>query len=482
MSPLLWLFLIPLGASLASLSFSWFPPPLQKRLAIAMSFLPLVVLLSFHGSWTSQQVNFPWIPALSVNFHLEVDPLSLIFLYLTALIIPFSFFAVNGKKLSYPSLYYSLVLLLQGLLIGFFTARDLVVFTIFWEAMLLPLYFVISLWGGTARIAASIKFLIYMIAGSALMVAAVLSLYLSNWNTNQISSFGFEALSQGSESTPYAFWILGIFLLAFAVKTPLFPFHAWLPSAYYEAPFGGTILLAAILSKAGIYGMIRIGGDLFPSLIREWSPLMIGLGVTGVFYGGFAAWLQKDYKKLIAYSSFSHVNFIIVGLFVWNEASQSGAILQAVNHGVTITALFLAASWLDERLGTTLISEGGGLCKYMPKLCWFTLIFVLSNVALPGTNNFVGEFLILFGFFGTDPKFAAILALSVIVTAIYMLRLMQKIYFETPIPQKSNLVDMGRSEMVAAIPLVLLILWVGFYPSVILNEIQPPSVPAEEAR
>ena len=246
-----------------------------------------------------------------------MDFVSWVFLWLTALIIPISFLAVKEENLPLPHVFYALILLLEGLLFGFFTARDLVAFTLFYEAMLLPLYFIISIWGGSQRRHAAIQFLIYMVAGSALMIAAILALY-------QIGgSFNLDHLANLKAPLPYAPWIFAIFLLAFAVKTPLFPFHIWLPDAYCQAPTSGTILLSALLSKAGIYGIYRIVMGLFPDLLKAGMPWLLGLSIAGVLYGALAAWRQQDFKRLIAYSSFSHVNFILVGLLFRLELSCS---------------------------------------------------------------------------------------------------------------------------------------------------------------
>lgn len=470
MPNLMWLFIVPLLASVVA-----FVLPITgktfKSLAIGLSLIPLAMLLYGQANWIGSQVNYAWLPALSINFHLAIDSLSLLFLYLTAVIIPISLIPVRPENLPHPNLFYGLVLFLQALLIGFFTARDLVVFTIFWEGMLLPLYFIISLWGGPKRQTAALKFLIYMITGSVLMVAAVLALYFAS-SSSGTGSFNFDALAQVSQTAPYAAVLAAIFLLAFSVKTPLFPFHAWLPDAYTQAPTAGTILLSAILSKAGIYGFLRIGLELFPSFMNAWSPLFLGLAIVGVFYGGLAAWMQNDYKRLIAYSSFSHVNFILVGIFVWNEAAHGGAILQAINHGITIAALFLVAGWLEERIGTTHFGHVSGLAKFLPQLCWLTLFFVLSSVALPGLNNFVGELMILFGLFSTNPWLAAFLALTVIVSVIYMLRWMQKVYFEAPSFFENSWVDIKGKEILLAMPLVALILWIGIYPTPVLNQVE----------
>jgi NADH-quinone oxidoreductase subunit M len=472
---LMWLFIIPFLASAIALLY----PPISGRhfrqLAILMSLIPLVMLIIGNLKWIGAFVEYSWFPAASIEFYLRIDSLSLLFLFLTAIVIPVSLLSVQGDDLPHPNIFYSLVLLLEGLLIGFFTARDLVVFTIFWEAMLLPLYFIINLWGGPQRQNASLKFLIYMIAGSVLMVAAVLTLYFASASVHGTGTFNIDNLAKISASAPYVSLLAAIFLLAFAVKTPLFPFHAWLPDAYCQASTAGTILLSAILSKAGIYGILRIGMELFPDQIKAWSPVLLGLAIAGVFYGGFAAWMQKDYKRLIAYSSFSHVNFILVGLFIWNQTAHSGAILQALNHGITIAALFLVAGWLEDSLGTTSMGQISGIAKFLPYLCWLTMVFVISAIAVPGTNTFVGELLILFGLFKSNPWLSAFLALTVILSVIYMLRWMQKVYFESPVFFQERWIDIGAKEFTIALPLAALILWIGFYPAPILNQIKPAS-------
>jgi NADH-quinone oxidoreductase subunit M len=468
MPNLMILFLLPFAASFLMFSLRVFSGKCLKRIAICLSLIPLIYLSYYHHQWIGSSVHYAWLPQLSIDFFLKVDALSLIFIYLSVIVVSTSLFAVKCTTLPSPNVFYGLIFLLEGLLIGFFSARDLVVFTIFWESMLLPLYFIINLWGGPLRQMAALKFLIYMFAGSVFMIAAVLALYFANGS----NTFNMDELAQRTAVVAYMPLICAVFLLAFSVKTPLFPFHAWLPDAYYEAPPAGTILLSAILSKAGIYGFLRIGMEIFPTYMRDWSPLLLGLAVIGVFYGGLAAWMQKDYKRLIAYSSFSHVNFILAGVFVWNQTAQSGAILQAFNHGITIAALFLAGYWLEQRMGTTAIGEFKGLAKYLPKLCWLTLFFVLSSVALPGTNNFIGELMILFGLFQQDPWWAAFLTLSVILSVIYMLRWMQKVYFEKPTPASELFIDIKTKELLIALPLVLLILWVGIYPTPLLKIIK----------
>lgn len=468
MSWLMWLFLVPFLSAIITLGCGWIGDKYLKRLALMLSLIPLLILLINYRSLIGERVQYDWIPMLSIQFHLSVDALSILFLYLTAIIVPVSIVAVSSENLPYPRTFYTLTLFLQGLLIAFFTVRDLALFTVFWEAMLLPLYFIINIWGKAQRQQASLKFLIYMIAGSALMVAAVLGLYLASGST----TFNLDILANTASASPYAAWIFAIFMLAFAVKTPLFPFHAWLPDAYYEAPVPGTILLSAILSKAGIYGILRISIGLFPDLMVEAGPLLLGFAMAGVFYGALNAWVQTDFKRLISYSSLSHVNFILAGLFIWSQTAHSGAILQSINHGITIAALFLVAGWLEERLGTTSMVGVSGLAKYTPHLCWLTLVFVLSNVAVPGTNNFIGELLILFGLFGKNPWLAAILGLSIILSVVYMLRWMQKVYFDKPSSFQPGWVDIKAKELVVALPLAAIIFWIGVYPAPILKDIE----------
>lgn len=453
---LLTLFLTPIIA--AGLVFSFVK---NKSMAIIFSLIPLGILMYAPLA----PVDYPWISTLNIRFHLSVDSLSLIFLYLVNIIIPISIAAQN-TPIEQKNVFYGLILVLQGLLIGFFTSQDLVCFTFFFEAMLIPLYFLISSWGKNGHVNAAFKFIIYMAAGSCLLVAALLATYLA------ANSFDMMQLAKTAEKLPHAALIAAAFLLAFCVKTPLWPFHAWLPDAYTKAPLSATILLSAILSKAGIYGIIRVSMGLFPHLSMQWSPYLITLSIIGVLYGAFAAWGQTDFKRLIAYSSFSHVNFVLVGLFVWNQMAHSGAILQAVNHAITITGLFLVASWLEKRLGTTQFGQVSGLACYMPRLCWITFFFVMSAVALPGLNNFISEVMVLYGVFQVHILLSALLGLTVIFSILYMLRWIHSVYFETPSPYESNWLDIKAKETSLALPLIALIIWLGIYPGPVLNQVE----------
>ncbi|MBS0634731.1 MAG: NADH-quinone oxidoreductase subunit M [Verrucomicrobia bacterium] len=418
---------------------------MKQKLAFVLSLIPLLALI--FGNWNGASFDYVWIKALSVHFHLGVDNLSLIFLYLVAAIVPI---AILSKKYD-STLFYGLIFLTEALLIGLFTARDLITFIFFFEAVLIPLYFLIAKWGDEK---AAFTFIIYMIAGSSLMIAGALGLYLAS---------GSFDMNQVQEMPLLAF----VFLLAFAVKTPLFPFHAWLPDAYSKAPVPVTILLSALLSKAGVYGILRVSFGIFPATMQAWSPILLILAIIGVLYGAFCAWSELDYKRLIAYSSFSHVNFILAGLFVWNSMAQNGAILAAVNHAITITALFLVASWLEMRIGTTKYGNVSGLTAFMPKLAWLTLFFVLSSVALPGLNNFVSEAMVLYGLFQQSIWLSATLGLTVIFSVIYMLRWFHSVYFDAP-KASMQLADIQTKEFALAIPLVAAIVWLGIYPGPIL--------------
>lgn len=449
MNEMIALFILPLLAAPLVLV-----PKNGKAMALVLSLLPLGILLSYREF---SEVNSDWFSPLAIRFHLQVDALSRIFLYLTAIIIPFCI--AIAKNL--PNSFFSLTLLLQGLLIGFFTAKDLALFTIFWEAMLLPLYFMIQRWERAQ--ANAYQFLLYMVAGSCLAILALLSLYFT------LHSFELSSLKDTAESCSCAKWVFLAFLLAFLVKTPLFPFHSWLLGVYYYTPTPITILLSALLSKVGIYGILRISIDLFPHLMQQFSSVLTLLALVGVFYGALAAWRESDYKRMLAYSSFSHINFILLALFSSSSLAYTGAIVQTVNHSITATALFLVASWLESRVGSTSMNSAGGAAQSMPYLCWLTLFFVLSSIALPGTGSFVGEFITLLGLFSKTPWVAAIVSITIVFSANYMLRWMQKVYFQEATLHSK---DLTTVELAIATPLIVLIVWMGVYPTELLDTIQ----------
>lgn len=448
MSSLYLLLLIPVACALLSMSLF----KLNRFSASLLSTIPLWILLM--GS--QERVELSWIPSLNIHFSLQVDGVSRLFLYLTAIIIPLVF--LTSSKEEDSQRFFGTVFLLQSLLFGFFLANDLVLFTLFWEAMLLPLFYLLLVFGGADRQRAAIRFLIYMLAGSCLLVAGVISLYLHA----EPHTFALDGLR--AQAGTYAPWIFFVFFLAFAVKTPL-PFHAWLPDAYTQASTSGTIILAALLSKAGIYGIYRIGLGLFPQVMLEYSGPLTILAIVGVLYGGFCAWAQEDYKRLIAYSSFSHVNFILAGLFAGSAVAHQGALLQVFNHGITITALFLIVHLVHERIHSGNLSAGGGMASLLPKLSWTALFFVLASIALPGTGNFVGEVLILFGIFGQSGILAAILGLSLILGAAYMLRFQHRLFFGPVNPHMPKAEDLKWVEFLPLLILVFFVLLAGLHPA-----------------
>jgi NADH-quinone oxidoreductase subunit M len=479
--PLLWLLLFPLVGCGWLLVFAMVEKR-AKELALVASLCPLILLAYGQQAWVGSSFMMPWLPTLGINFHLVIDALSLPFLYLTAIVVPISLcVAKSNNATPLTPRFFALILGLEALMLAFFMAQDLVLFIALWEAILFPIYFIILFWGGLGRQKASLKFLIYMIAGSALMVAATLALYF-HARAHVGATFDIQALSAIPLPSMWQKVLCAVFLLAFAVKTPLFPFHAWLPLAYGQASTSGSILLAGVLSKAGIYAFLRIGVGLFPVVFREWSPFLAALAIVGVLYAAIAAAMQNDFKQLIAYSSLSHVNFILVGIFVWDSTAHEAAILQAFNHSITIAALFVVAHWLEVRIGSTSMGQVHGVATYMPKLCWITLAFAMAAVSLPSTSNFVGELLILSALFKKDMFLTALLTLSVILSAVYMLRWMQKVFFEEPSPRHENWTDINFKEIAVICPLLLLVFWIGLYPNVLWQQINmAPTKPSSLA-
>lgn len=443
--------------------------------AFLFSLWPLAFLIYHNDRLIGTTFFRPWMPALNINFFLYLDALSLVFVALTAIIAPLSLFA-KPKHLLRPHFFYSLVLLTQGLLLIFFMAADLALFNIFWEAILIPLYLMVVFYGSPHRMQVALKFILYMLAGSIFMVAGVLALYFTSGVVAGERSFEMALLAKVAPYSAHLPLIAAAFFLAFAVKTPLFPFHAWLPDLYQQSPMTGTILLSALLSKAGIYGFLRIGLGILNPIMPLFAPLLLGLAIAGVIYGGLAAYRQQDMKRLLAYSSFSHVNFALIGIFVFSEQAHIGAIIQALNHAVTITALFFVLQWLIDRLQDSSIDQAGGVAKTWPMLSWLTLFFVLSSVALPGMNNFVGELLILFGLFGYHPVMALVAGSTVILSVVYMLRWMQMVYFGPSFGiDGSKMRDIGIREGLIALPLIFFVLLIGLYPSPFLEKLSSPS-------
>jgi len=405
--------------------------------------------------------SMTWIREWNIQYRLGVDGISVLFIALSTLLttisIMISWTAITDRVREFMVA----MLLLEAAMIGVFAALDLFLFYIFWEAMLIPMYLLIGVWGGPNRLYAAIKFFLYTLVGSVLMLVAILAVYFSGGGT-----FDVLALMNHPFSHSFQMWAFAAFFAAFAVKVPMFPFHTWLPDAHVEAPTAGSIILAGILIKMGAYGFLRFSLPLFPSAAISWTPAIMTLSVIGIIYGAYMAFAQTDFKKLIAYSSVSHMGFVTLGIFSLNSQGVEGGLLQMINHGVSTGALFLAVGVIYERTHTRMIADYGGIAAKVPVYAAFLLIITLSSIGLPGTNGFIGEFTILLGAFQYKAVYAVIASLGIILGAGYMLWLYQRVAFGTVTnPHNEHLVDMNMREVAAALPLFILVFVIGLYPN-----------------
>ena len=429
--------------------------------------------------------HLPWISPLGIGYHVGVDGISLLLILLTTflgvLVIVFSWKTVNTMVKGYMLC----LLLLQTTMIGVFAALDLILFFLFWEIMLIPMYFLIKLWGGANREYASLKFVVYTLLGSVLMLVGFVILYLNYHDFAEAQrlspaySFDFLHLLSAPLSTEKQLLIFLLIFFGFAIKVPMFPFHTWLPDAHTEAPTAGSVVLAGVLLKMGTYGFIRFSLPLLPEASRLFVPFMSVLAVIGIVYGAFLALAQfkatGDMKRLIAYSSVSHLGFVVLGLFSLNTQGIQGGVIQMLNHGISTGGLFLIVGFLYERRHTRQISEYGGLMKRLPVLASFFLIISLSSMGVPGTNGFVGEFLILTGAFKRNWHYAVWAMAGVILGASYLLWLFYRLVVaDTDNPKNEALPDLDWRERGICTALLVLILWVGLYPSIFLDIIEGP--------
>jgi NADH-quinone oxidoreductase subunit M len=369
------------------------------------------------------------------------------------------------------------MLLLETGMIGVFVALDLFLFYVFWEVMLVPMYFLIGVWGGERRIYATIKFFIYTMVGSVLMLVAIISLYFMHEAATGLATFDFTVIMDNMRSgnlilaTQQQAWLFLAFFFAFAIKVPLFPFHTWLPDAHVEAPTAGSVILAGVLLKMGTYGIVRFCLPMFPQATIDFTPLITALAVIGIIYGALVAMVQTDIKKLVAYSSVSHLGFVVLGIFALNDQGLQGAMYQMLNHGISTGGLFLLVGMIYDRRHTRLIDEFGGLAAPLPVFSTVFLIVTLSSIGLPMLNGFVGEFLILLGAFKADTATAVVATSGVILSAVYMLWMYQRVIFgEVRNPKNQALNDLSSREKWILVPLVVLIFWMGIYPSSFLRK------------
>ncbi|MEE8349230.1 MAG: NADH-quinone oxidoreductase subunit M [Acidobacteriota bacterium] len=417
--------------------------------------------------------NASWFDVgnLHVHYHLGIDGISLFLVILTTFLMPLAILASWTVKEKIRS-YLFFMLLLEVGMIGVFISLDLVLFYAFWEVMLIPMYFLIGVWGGERRIYAAVKFFLYTMAASLLMLGAIIALYFFNnaqdfdlvQITNRLSS-GEMVLSPQAELLLFL-----AFFIAFAVKVPIFPFHTWLPDAHVEAPTAGSVILAGVLLKMGTYGLLRFCLPLFPNASVQLAPLICGLALVGILYGALVAMVQTDVKKLVAYSSVSHLGFVVLGIFSFNLQSLEGATFQMLSHGLSTGALFLLVGMIYDRRHSHLIQDFGGLAHVMPRYAAFFMVFLLSSIGLPGLNGFVGEFLILQGAFLANAGYAVLAAFGIILSAIYMLWMYQRVFLGTMNHEANRtLGDLSLREGVILVPLVILALWMGLYPSTFLR-------------
>ncbi len=407
-----------------------------------------------------------WIPALNVNYTLGIDGISLLLVLMTTLLMPLCVLCSWSYIKTRVRTFLFLLLLIEASMLGVFMALDFVFFYVVWEATLIPMFLLIGIWGGDRKIYASIKFFLYTLAGSVLMLVAIIALYF----TSDPHTFSIPLLMGQDYSSSFQIWVFIAFFLAFAIKVPMFPFHTWLPAAHVQAPTAGSVILASVLLKMGTYGFLRFCMPITPEATMTFAPFLLWLSVAGILYGGFTALAQSDMKKLIAYSSVGHMGFVTLGLFVFNVTGMEGAILQMINHGITTGALFLCVGMIYERTHTRELSLNAGVGKYMPVYVTFLTFFSLSSLAFPGTNSFIGEFMILAGAFTQTKLIAACAIPGAILAAAYMLRMLQKIIWGgTNNPSHTGLVDLNAREIITLAPLLLLVFWIGFGPKPFLS-------------
>ncbi|RMH06522.1 MAG: NADH-quinone oxidoreductase subunit M [Nitrospirae bacterium] len=434
----------------------------------------LVVLLCSLPLWIGFQESSPamqfveryrWIASPPIHYAVGIDGISLPLVLLTTFLIPLcvlvSWTAIETRVREFMIS----LLVMETATVGVFVALDFVLFYIFWETMLIPMYLLIGVWGGPNRVYAAIKFFLYTLAGSVLLLVAILVLFFTGGHT-----FDILKLSQAIYPPTLQAWLFWAFFAAFAVKVPMFPFHTWLPDAHVEAPTAGSVILASVLLKMGTYGFLRFTLPMLPDATAAFTPIIMGLSVIAIIYGAYMAFAQADLKKLIAYSSVSHMGFVTLGIFALNAQGIEGAILQMVNHGITTGALFLCVGIIYERTHSREIRDNTGLAKAMPRYATFFMIFALSSVGLPGMNSFVGEFLVLLGAFAWGKLTATLAALGVILAAVYILWMVQRVVYGEPSQQMSHkLFDLHWREMGTLIPLAGFVFWIGLYPKPVLD-------------
>lgn len=454
-----------------------------KAIGLAFSIAAFVfsVFLYLRFDASSAEMQFvelvPWIESLNISYHVGVDGISILLVVLTTFLTPIALLSSWNSIEKKIKAYVAMMLLLEVGMLGVFLALDMFLFYFFWEAMLIPMYFIIGLWGGENRIYAAVKFFLYTMVGSLLMLVAILWVgFHVGGATGLEFSPNYLTWIEHAPNIPAAIqlWMFLAFALSFGIKVPLFPFHTWLPDAHVEAPTAGSVILAGVLLKMGTYGLLRFCIPLFPAATLDVVPYISTLAVVGIIYGALVSMVQTDMKKLVAYSSVSHLGFVVLGIFALTEEGIQGGIIQMVNHGLSTGALFLLVGMIYDRRHTRLISEYGGIAKVMPVYATIFMIVALSSIGLPGLNGFIGEFLILLGAYNStvlpSTAFAILAATGVIFAAVYLLWMYQRTMFgNVTNAANRSLKDLGAREIVVLLPIILFIVWIGVYPSTFLN-------------
>lgn len=444
---------------------------------VATFLVSLPIMLGFQTNAEFQFTeNLPWIAAgpFVMRYNIGIDGISLWLVMLTTFIMPIAVLSTYTAVDEKVKEYMILLLLLETGMLGAFISLDMFLFYIFWEVMLIPMYFMIGIWGGKNRIYAAVKFFIYTMVGSLLMLVALIFLYFKGLEAG-FTNFGLLQFFNLQLPLDTQVWLFLAFALAFAIKVPMFPLHTWLPDAHTEAPTAGSVILAAILLKMGTYGYVRFAIPLFPEAAHKFAPHIATLAVIGIIYAALVAMVQEDVKKLVAYSSVAHLGFVMLGVFAFNVEGITGGLLQMINHGISTGALFLIVGFIYERRHTRLITDFGGLSKQMPIFATIFMIVTFSSIGLPGTNGFVGEFLILIGAFEGELRWWTVIATSgVILSAVYMLWMFQRVMFgELDNPKNQKLLDLNAREIGIMVPLVIMIFVMGIYPKPFIDKMDP---------
>jgi len=473
------LILIPLAGGFATWLFGRRSPGAGRGIALAamLADVALVAAIALSrggetGPWWLT-LRAPWIPQLGVQIHLAVDGLSWLLLVLTAGIGVIAVLVSWREIEDRAGLFYACLLWILGGINGVFISLDLFLFYFCWEVMLVPMYFLIAIWGHERRAYAAIKFFLFTIASGLAMLAAIIGLYVLHGQATGSYTFDYLQLLETPLSAAAGLWLMVGFLIAFAVKLPVVPLHCWLPDAHSQAPTAGSLILAALLLKTGAYGLIRFVLPLFPEAAEAFAPWGMLLGAAGIIYGASLAFSQTDLKRLVAYTSVSHMGFVFLGVFAGNELALQGTVMQMICHGISTGALFIVAGMLYERLHTRDLSEMGGLWHGMPRLGAAGLLFALASLGLPGMGNFVSEILILFGAFRASPALTAVAAGGVVLATIYSLRIVQRVFFG-PRSDRARQTDLSLREAAILAVLAAAILWLGLFPQPVLRISQPP--------